>query len=301
MQEVLFSVLIANYNNASFLQEAIDSVFNQSYSNWEVIIVDDKSTDGSCLVYDKYKEDKRFHIFFNEKNSGCGYTKRRCVELSHGALCGFLDSDDALMDNAIETMVQQHADHPQCSLIYSTCYRYSGDRDAEMPIWDYIGEIPENEDYIVYRKSLVSHFVSFKKASYQKTLGVDPFLVSAVDRDLYCKLEEVGDLLYIDLPLYYYRVNNANSISIGTVEKDRQAHYYSVYSDLNTICRRMGGPLYNRNREKYLDNMRILMRIYCQSNLFTWRRFAYYCFYYVKGRGFSLHAFSHILKLFRDL
>ena len=73
----LFSVLIANYNNGRFLQQAIESVLTQTYSNWEIVIVDDASSDNSFDIYDKYKDDNRFVFKFNEKNEGCGSPKRR--------------------------------------------------------------------------------------------------------------------------------------------------------------------------------------------------------------------------------
>ena len=101
----LFSVLVANYNNGTYLQEAIDSVLAQTYDNWEVVLVDDKSTDESLAIYGKYATDKRFKIYHNDANRGCGYTKRRCAELAAGELCGFLDPDDALMPEALETAI----------------------------------------------------------------------------------------------------------------------------------------------------------------------------------------------------
>jgi len=297
--EMLFSVLIANYNNASYLQEAIDSVLEQTYTNWEVILVDDKSTDDSQLIYDKYKDDPRFRIYYNDKNRGCGYTKRRCAELANGELCGFLDPDDALMPTALEVMVKAHTEHPECSLIYSTCYRYSGDKNAEMPIWDYIGEIPEDSDFLIYKKKLVSHFVSFKTSAYQKTEGIDPSLTAAVDRDLYYKLEEYGRLLHLPIPLYYYRINNEHSISIGSKEADQNAYYNCIKSELNAICRRMGSAIYNRNRDIYLKYMRVILRVYYHSPLYCFGNFVNYCSYYIKGNRFSLHSVSHVLKIFR--
>lgn len=296
---MLFSVLIANYNNASYLQEAIDSVLEQTYTNWEVILVDDKSTDDSQLIYDKYKDDPRFRIYYNDKNRGCGYTKRRCAELANGELCGFLDPDDALMPTALEVMVKAHTEHPECSLIYSTCYRYSGDKNAEMPIWDYIGEIPEDSDFLIYKKKLVSHFVSFKTSAYQKTEGIDPSLTAAVDRDLYYKLEEYGRLLHLPIPLYYYRINNEHSISIGSKEADQNAYYNCIKSELNAICRRMGSAIYNRNRDIYLKYMRVILRVYYHSPLYCFGNFVNYCSYYIKGNRFSLHSVSHVLKIFR--
>jgi len=298
---MLFSVLIANYNNGNYLQEAIDSVLGQTYTNWEVVIVDDKSTDNSFEIYDKYKDDKRFRFYYNENNEGCGYTKRRCAELAKGELCGFLDPDDALMPTAIEVMVKAHAEHPECSLIYSTCYRYSGDRSENMPIWDYIGEIPEDSDFLIYRKKLVSHFVSFKRAAYLKTDGIDASLQAAVDRDLYYRLEEQGALLHLPVPLYYYRINNEKSISIGSKEADIKAYHNCVKSELNAICRRMGGDLYHRNKETYLKQMRVLLKVYYHSKLYEFGKFVKYSFYYIKGNRFSLHSVNHVIKIVRGV
>lgn len=296
----LFSILVANYNNAQFLHEAIDSILKQSYSNWEVVVVDDKSTDNSFDIYDSYREDTRFRFYFNDKNRGCGYTKRRCAELAHGELCGFLDPDDALMPKALETMVNAHNEHPECSLIYSTCYRYSGDRNAEMPIWDYIGPIPADKDFIICRDVLVSHFVSFKKSCYDKTDGIDKSLAAAVDRDLYYRLEEQGQLLHIPVPLYYYRINNVRSISIGSKKADIKAYHNCIKSELNAICRRMGTPLMKRNEEQYLRYMRVILNVYYHTDLYSLCDFVRYCFYYWKGRKYSLHAVSHIYKIIRN-
>ena len=295
--EVLFSVLIANYNNGRYLQEAIDSVLEQTYTNWEIVIVDDKSTDNSFEIYEKYKDDKRFRFYYNEKNGDCGCTKRRCAELAKGELCGFLDPDDALMPNALEVMVKAHAEHPECSLIYSTCYRYSGDRNEDMPIWDFIGEIPEESDFLIYKKKIVSHFVSFKKDAYDKTDGIDPFFKADVDFDLYCRLEEVGEMLYIPQPLYYYRINNEHSISINSKGSVGRAYYYSIVRQLETICRRMGGPLYEKNKTEYLQNMRVLMRIFYESYLYDAKKFRKYVHCYLKAYRYNWRAFNHIRKI----
>lgn len=293
----LFSILVANYNNGGYLQEAIDSVLAQTYGNWEVILVDDKSTDDSPTIYGKYAADGRFKVYYNDTNRGCGYTKRRCAELATGALCGFLDPDDALLPKALETMVKAHAEHPECSLIYSTCYRYSGDREEEMPVWDFIGPIPEDSDFLIYRKKLVSHFVSFKRASYQKSVGIDPTLQAAVDRDLYYNLEEQGKILHLPVPLYLYRTNNAASISIGSEKSEKKAYYNCIKSELNAICRRIGTDLYRRNEGLYRKHMRKLLRVYYGSPVYNRKDFLRYAFHYVKAMHFSPHAFSHILKV----
>ena len=113
----LFSVLIANYNNGKYLMDAIESVRKQTYTNWEIILVDDSSTDNSHELYKELDQDERIHIFLNDQNRGCGYTKRRCAELANGEICGFFDPDDALLSEALEVMVGTHGKHPAASMI----------------------------------------------------------------------------------------------------------------------------------------------------------------------------------------
>ena len=120
------SVLIANYNNGCFLQTAIDSVYSQDYSFWEIIIVDDKSTDESFSVYEKYSKDERIRVFYNESNRGVGFTKRRCVDNARGDICCFLDPDDVLVGNdVLSIMAKEHNDHPEVSMVYSSPSSFS--------------------------------------------------------------------------------------------------------------------------------------------------------------------------------
>lgn len=73
----LFSVLIANYNNAEFLDDAIESVINQTYETWEIIVDDDSSTDNSFDVLEKFKKTTNITIYFNDINRGCGHIKNK--------------------------------------------------------------------------------------------------------------------------------------------------------------------------------------------------------------------------------
>ena len=214
-QKPLFSVLIANHNDGKYLQEAIESIFLQTYDNWEIIIVDDKSTDNSTEVYKKYLTDTRVHIYMNDENRGCGYTKRRCVELAKGDVCGFVDADDSITSEAIETMVEAHIKNPHCSLIYSQFY-YTDASHNVTNISQHQCTIPEGKTFLTCNiLGAVSHFATFKKDYYNQTIGIDPSFKIAEDIDLYFKLEEVGALLFIPTPLYYYRIETGNNTSLG--------------------------------------------------------------------------------------
>lgn len=210
----LFSVLIANHNDGKYIECTIDSIFKQSYTNWEIIIVDDASTDKSKSIYSKYQNDNRFHIYNNDTQKGCGYTKRRCVELAKGELCGFVDADDALTNNALEKMVQVHNNNANASLVYSRYY-YCDENMSVIRISDSQRTIPHDSSFLELKNGAISQFVSFKKEYYLKTEGISSFLLVAEDHDLYLKLEEVGSTVFVDAPLYFYRCNTDNNTSLG--------------------------------------------------------------------------------------
>ena len=90
---MLFSVLMAHYNNARFLGDAIKSVLQQSYIDWEIILVDDGSTDEFENIINNFKNDSRIKVYRNDKNRGCAFSKRKCVEKATGVIAGFLDPE----------------------------------------------------------------------------------------------------------------------------------------------------------------------------------------------------------------
>ncbi len=221
----LFSILIANYNNGKFFQDCYNSIIAQNYDNWEVIIVDDGSTDNSVDVIQKMiGEDSRFHFFENSENKGCGYTKRKCVELANGELCGFLDPDDALTEEALSVMVSEHVNRKEATIIYSNLYWCNELLETQR---ENKSKQIENEDpYFFDFDGRINHFLSFKKSLYNKTLGIDPYLQRAIDKDLVLKLYEVGPCYYVDKTLYKYRVHSGG-ISM-TTNQDKAFYWYWV-------------------------------------------------------------------------
>ena len=246
MKQPLFSVLIANYNNGIYLTEAIESVRQQTYTNWEIVLVDDASTDNSKELYKELEKDERIHIYLNEKNMGCGYTKHRCAELALGEICGFLDPDDVLLPNAIGDSVRNLEAHPDCVLSFSRFYtcdeklNKTGEcRKLELNGKSYF----ENRDYCP------EHFVAFRREAYQKTDGINPLLKAGVDQDLYFRLEEVGGIAVMDKFTYLYR-QNSNALT--------STPYWCYY--WNTIvrhetCVRRGLPVKEYAYADYLETV----------------------------------------------
>ena len=230
----LFSLLIANYNNGCYLQEAIDSVLRQDYDNWEVVIVDDASPDNSGEIYEKYKDDRRFHVYHNERNMGVGYTKRRCIEKAKGEICGFLDPDDVLVGaDVFDTMVEAHFRHPGASMVYSGMYR--ADEHLNIIREEPGGDIEPGSSGLQMKSWPFHHFATFKMEKYLQTPGIDIFLRRAVDYDMYYKLEEVGEAVHLDCIQYIQR-NNPHSISLNN--NAYKASAWQIYACVEAMKRR---------------------------------------------------------------
>jgi glycosyltransferase involved in cell wall biosynthesis len=223
MYQPLFSVLIANFNNGKYLSEAINSVVKQSYTNWEIIFVDDASSDNSIESIAGLN-DPRIKIYTNKKNYGCGFTKRKCVQLATGNICGFLDPDDALHPQALEILVNAHSKHEQAAVVYSTHLECNQNLEPQTtPLW--VGQIAEGYSQMNAPGGYtISHFATFKRDLYFKTEGINANLKSAVDQDLYYKLEETGPVVFVNQPLYYYRHHEQGISLFSNSGKARMNH-----------------------------------------------------------------------------
>lgn len=201
------SILVANYNNGKYFRDCYNSIISQTYENWEVIIVDDCSTDDSVhLIKELIRDDSRFRLFINEKNEGCGYTKRKCVELAAGNFCAFLDPDDALYDYALECSADELMKSGKTIAVYSRLIFCNSD----LTPGEVFGKIKQihNSKYFFNTPIQMSAFFMFKRSAYRQTSGINPKLKSAVDQDLYLKLLEVGEARFIDEVLYKYRIHD---------------------------------------------------------------------------------------------
>ena len=93
---------MTSYNYASYIEEAIKSVINQTYSNWELIIIDDCSKDNSVEIIEKYvKQDSRIKLIINNKNLGLAASLKKAISYAQYDWLAFLESDDIFYPNAL--------------------------------------------------------------------------------------------------------------------------------------------------------------------------------------------------------
>ena len=247
---MLFSILIANFNNGKFFNTSYLSILNQTYPDWKVIIVDDGSNDNSIdVIKGIIGEDKRFKLFKNKKNKGCGYTKNRCANLANGVILGYLDPDDSIKNSALAEMINVHVAHPEVALVTSKYDKY----DKQMNFvgeCDHASAIPKGYSYLTYGSAALTHFASFKKDFFLKTSGLDIRMKRAVDQDLYFKLEEKGEHLFLDKPLYNYRLHPEGISQSNNVFSAERWHFYAKKKAFN---RRRKGVVGNFTRAQFQE------------------------------------------------
>ncbi|AQY22287.1 glycosyltransferase family 2 protein [Riemerella anatipestifer] len=240
-----FSILVAHYNNYNYFLDCYKSIINQTHQNFEVILVDDCSDDGSLeKIQNLVKNDTRFKIIKNEENKGVGYTKRKCIELATGDICGFVDPDDAIIPSAIEKSIEKYLEK---DTIVATHSNISVCDEKLNYIRDFKGtrKVKNSDSFFFNIDFSVNHFFTFKKLAYDKTSGIDKELTSAVDQDLYLKIYEQGNFAYINENLYLYRIHE-KGVSQDKSKKDKLNHNWHKVL-LNTLKRRKVGRIYGRN------------------------------------------------------
>lgn len=236
------SVLMANYNKAPFIGEAILSVIKQTFNDFELIIMDDGSSDESVLKIQKFLSDSRVLLFLNKKNQGKTETLKELVKKARGEVICILDSDDSLEPNALAEVIQAYEARPDCGYIYTQC-NYC-DQNLKPVHLGFSARIPEGKTNL--HVNTIVAMRTYKKAIYFKTFGYDKEILYAEDIDLSFKMEELTNLFFINKPLYNYRIlPKSQTHSFKNTQINRSS---TALARLNAYKRRLGTDVLNLNR-----------------------------------------------------
>jgi glycosyltransferase involved in cell wall biosynthesis len=192
-QRPLVSVIIPAFNAEVVLADTLASARQQTYSNIEVIVVDDGSTDGTVEVARRFAEmDKRFR-WFQQANAGSAVARNKAIKQSSGELIAFLDADDIWLPGKVHAQLELLRSDPRANLIFSNCWIWDGKRDyglrhstrrkfpegdvtAKLIGWDLFAT-----SSVVIRRDLLDRVGIF-----------DPELKNAQDWDLWLRIAETG-------------------------------------------------------------------------------------------------------------
>jgi len=249
--EPLVSVIIPNYNHAKYLSQRLESVLYQTYTNFEVIILDDCSSDNSIDIIKNFKNNPHIsNIVYNTQNSGSPFTQwQNGFELAKGELIWIAESDDACETSLLETLVNEFNNDKKCVLAFckTTQIDTNGNKIGEVGM-DYnlhIDGIDFFNKYL-YRFCYIynASSVVFKKEVLSKIDWRHSTFKGSGDWILWIEISRCGNISYINKPLNYYRIHGSNTTTLqllsGRNEKEaievyqimKEKQYISYYKEL---------------------------------------------------------------------
>ena len=128
---MFFSVIVSVYNVADYLEECLDSITAQTFKDYELIIIDDGSTDGSAAICDRYGDDNRVTVIHQE-NRGLPQSRQRGLDMAKGDYVVFVDGDDWVEQNHLETRYERLKDG-NAEVLWSAAYNHCWG-DVYMPV-----------------------------------------------------------------------------------------------------------------------------------------------------------------------
>lgn len=252
----LVSILMPVYNAEKWINESIQSVLNQTYSNWELIIVDDGSVDNSFEIAKIYKEKDTRVIIYKQDNFGACAARNKAFELSKGDYIQYLDADDLLSENKIEKQIQtvQAFDYKD-AIVTCTWEKFHKkivdtsspirfiDKSYKEPINWLVDSWARGEHGVVMMWLIPRHLIE-KAGKWNEELKVNQ------DGEFFCRvLIETSQILYVESARVYYRVDNPDSVSQLKISEDK------AQSHLNSFI------LYEQHLTNYLNLKKVKLSL----------------------------------------
>lgn len=197
MDKILISVVIPTYNRAHVLERSINSVLEQSYSDIELIVVDDGSSDNTDAIMQKYSNDERVRYHKLDKNAGVSNARNVGASLCRGEWIAFQDSDDAWHKDKLEKQLDYVAKHKECGMVYSAYAHYMNGVDGytRMPKVAPKGSLT---DYLLVQNCIGAVTVLIRKELFQKLEGYNCNYPSLEDWEFAIRASMATSVGYID-------------------------------------------------------------------------------------------------------
>lgn len=229
-QQPLVSIIMNCYNSDAYLTEAIKSVINQTYQNWEIIFWDNQSSDKSAEIATQY-DDPKIKYFYAPNHTALGEARNFALEQASGDFIAFLDCDDFWEAEKLQKQVEIFKNNPNIDLVY-TNYWYFYESNMKK-IKALKGKGIEGHGNSTFKKLLIKYpigmstvMISFKKL---KSLDewFDPQLRLIEEFDLFLRISYQGTIRCINEPLMSYRVHDNNQ-TIKLLDSWSQEYQYIV-------------------------------------------------------------------------
>ncbi len=216
------SVIVPNYNHAPFLEQRISSILEQTFQDFELLLLDDCSTDNSCSILENYRNDPHVtHIIYNDTNSGSPFRQwDKGIAMAKGDWIWIAESDDYAEPTFLERMMEEVNRVPSCNLAYAATWWVD---ETGRKLWD----TPSSDAVIKYngtdfirQKMAVSNSIAnvseciFRRNAYRPSEShrYEKMRLCG-DWFFYVLLAEQGDVVEVKQPLSHYRQHISNTSS----------------------------------------------------------------------------------------
>lgn len=234
----MFSVIIPLYNKEKYIHATIKSVLLQTFKDFEIIVVNDSSTDGSLEIVNKLKDEKI--KVYTKPNGGVSAARNFGIEKATHEYIAFLDADDMWEPAYLENVAKAINRFPSCGMFLTGYKMFKGEVDNIVGIRDAMkvcsSEMIEIQDYFkaCYKvRSILglTSAVCIKKALFD---GMDaPFKIGincGEDADLWLRIACMTNVAYINKPLMLYRYATENSLYFANFQKSTDIDYAQWYA-----------------------------------------------------------------------
>lgn len=254
----LISIIMPVYNKKEYLEKAINSAVNQSYSMTEVVLHDDFSTERDVRrILLSYKDHPRVKLFFSPVNEGISIATSRAIAHSTGKYVAFLDCDDMLPRHALETAAHYIKKNLNIHYFYSN-REHINEEDQVFDRYDFSKYSKENPYQEILKYMFPSHLKIIKKSCFQTVGLFKKMFDTCQDYDMALRLSEWFNFFFIPQSLYQYRIHN-QQVSI-TCNKEQATKAYrarklavvrrNVYFNKNIGSRKISIIMLTMNRLK---------------------------------------------------
>lgn len=229
----LLSVIIPIYNIEQYISKCLDSVLSQTYTNLEIILVDDGSTDNSGKICDTYeKKDSRIKII-HQKNSGLSSARNKGIDISTGQYIGFVDGDDYIDKDMFEillkTIIENNADISvcHCDIIYPTYTFYPKQSGGICNIEEALYKCADSYGFYAWNKL-------YKKDIWNK-IYFPPNMLFEDIATLYKVFDRTKKIIFLDTIKYHY--NKQNQSITGAKFHIKKLDYFKATKELLDYCK----------------------------------------------------------------
>lgn len=220
----LISLVITTYNHAQFLGQAIESVLQQTYPHFELLIWDDGSTDNSVALAQTYAQgDNRVKVIAAE-HEGRFLALSKAIAQTKGPYLGWIDSDDLLASTALEETVNVLNACPAVGMVYTDYYDM--DETGQLIAYGHRCRIPYSPQRLLV-DFMTFHFRLMRRSTYEDAGGINGAYDVAEDYDFCLRASEVTQIQRVSKPLYYYRIHS-KSLSQQFTQKQTLNSYNAV-------------------------------------------------------------------------